>query len=92
MKLTVHQLLLLQKGVERNRALSVLHRDGSYSATLAKTLIGKRCKKFDTEYEITDIYYGFDGYVCAHGYKIVTGDKRGRKTWDIGPITPRAFE
>lgn len=36
--------------------------------------------------------YGYDGFIHARGYRIVTGDKRGRKVWDIGPITAKAFD
>lgn len=87
-----HERALLEAGVARHSALNMLHRAGGADAKLLQRLVGQRCKKFNVEYEITSIGYGFDGYITAHGYRIVQSGKRGTKTWDIGPITAKAFE
>jgi hypothetical protein len=84
---------LLDAGVVRHDKINVLHIAGNADAqVLAKLLIGRRCKKFAKEYEITSINYGYDGYITARGYRILGNGKRGTQTWDIGAINTRAFE
>lgn len=87
-----HEITLLEAGKARHDALELLHRAGNADAKLLQRLVGQRCKKFDKEYEITRISYGFDGYIVARGYRILDKGKRGSKTWDIGPITSEAFK
>lgn len=87
-----HEIALLEAGRARHASLELLHRAGNADAKLLHRLVGQRCKKFERDYEITEVRYGYDGYIVARGYRILGNGKRGSKTWDIGPITAKAFE
>ena len=90
--ITNEQQELLNDGVVRHKALEAEHREGRADANKLAGLIGLRCKKFDTEYLITDIRYGYDGYIKARGKKMLQTGVLSRFVRDIGPITPAAFE
>jgi hypothetical protein len=84
---------LLDAGVVRHDKLNMLHIAGKADAQiLTKLLVGRRCKKFAKEFEITSIDYGYDGYITARGYCILGNGRRGTQTWDIGAINTRDFE
>jgi hypothetical protein len=86
------QSTLLDSGYKRHAAIEALHTEGRAAASALRGLIGQRCFKMGTWYEITDIYYGWDGCIKARGYRIVKGGKRGtRSSWEIGVITSTNF-
>lgn len=98
-----HERALLDAGIARRDAIEMLHRSGTADAKGLQRLVGQRCKKFETTYEIASVSYGWDGFIHARGYRILKGGsgrnglvggsgKRGRKIWSIGPITAKAFE
>jgi len=89
--LTSMECALLESGVERARNLRVAHSAGEADAKLLQTLKGRRCTKNDKTYVITGVRYGYDGFITAHGYRILEGGKRGSKQWDIGFITAKHF-
>ena len=90
--ITDEQRELLNDGIVRNKALDAEHREGTADAKKLQGLIGLRCKKFNHEYLITDIRYGYDGYIKAYGKRFLKSGEMSRFTRDIGPITPKAFE
>lgn len=83
---------LLDAGIARRDAIEMLHRSGVADAKRLQRLVGQRCTKFELEYEITSVSYGWDGFIRARGYRILANGKRGRANRDIGPITSEAFE
>ena len=93
MSITDRDRALFEAAAFRNDKIHALHQSGREDATLLhKTLVGKRCVKFGRIFEITSIDYSYDGYITAHGYRILGNGKRGTKIWDIGVITSRSFE
>jgi hypothetical protein len=90
--ITAEQQELLNEGIKRHKALEAEHQAGRNDAKLLAGLIGLRCKKFFSEYTITDIRYGYDGYIVARGQKWLANGKLSKHQHDIGPITPKVFE
>jgi hypothetical protein len=90
------EILILADATKRHSALAAAHRSGNSDAERLRLMLladGEQCivKKFDMTFHVTDIRYGYDGYITARGYRLLQSGKWSKFKRDIGPITVNNF-